>query len=439
MTVDTKELVTTIAYLIGIKSDAIEQQFEKDRYEILKENKDATIVRYLCRLRSSLMHKFKQTDSALRYEMKNIDKLDWFNRDEIKQLMKWEIPVFQVNTNASEYMKLFCKLIGEYIDKCKPLFPEWIDFQYVREMFCIPKYNNEKVMKAEFDKFMGHLNSYPYQQYIYWRPYECGNMLLNDGKFLKVLYEQHNKVFEDSSKYKDAHDDTKNSIYDFVHISQRTVVAVDCENSDVYKLYSVLKGLNNEELDKIEKIVLFDDKNTTVGWKWLSKFTSIPVEHMEIERVMDRKSLVDVKMTAEVTKYHYRDDIDSFILVSSDSDYWGLITSLPDARFIVMYEYDKCSYAIKRTLAEHDIHYCSIDDFCSANVSEFKTAVLINTLKLYVNDIAYLNGKELVEQLYTETRINATDAEKENFYKRYIKTLSLKCDADGNFTIEIKT
>lgn len=99
----------------------------------------------------------------------------------------------------------------------------------------------------------------------------------------------------------------------------------------------------------------------------------------------------------------------------------------------------KCSYAIKRTLAEHDIHYCSIDDFCSANVSEFKTTVLINTLKLYVNDIAYLNGKELVEQLYTETRITATDAEKENFYKRYIKTLSLKCDADGNFSIEIKT
>ena len=50
---------------------------------------------------------------------------------------------------------------------------------------------------------------------------------------------------------------------------RETAIAVDCENSDPYKLYSVLKGLNQEELAKIEKITLYDDPNTTAGWDWL--------------------------------------------------------------------------------------------------------------------------------------------------------------------------
>ena len=87
--------------------------------------------------------------------------------------------------------------------------------------------------------------------------------------------------------------------------------------SNPFKLYSVLKGLNQDELAKIEKITLYDDPNTTAGWDWLSKFTQIPVEHIEIDRVTDRKSLVDVRMTASVVTDFYRDGITSFIIVFS--------------------------------------------------------------------------------------------------------------------------
>lgn len=111
---------------------------------------------------------------------------------------------------------------------------------------------------------------------------------------------------------------------------------MDCENSDVYKLYSVLKNLNQDELSKVEKIVLYDDSHTTEGWDWLEKFTRIPVEHVEVDRVTSRKSLVDIKMTAGVCTDFYKNDITSFILVSSDSDYWGLISSLTEARFLVI-------------------------------------------------------------------------------------------------------
>lgn len=103
-----------------------------------------------------------------------------------------------------------------------------------------------------------------------------------------------------------------------------------------------------------------------------------------------------------------------------------------------MYEYAKCGSAIKNALSEHGIYYCSIDDFCSGNVEEFKRAVLFDILGKYLPDIVYLNGKELVQQIYEEARITASDKEKEAFFQRYIRTLSLKCNADGSFEVVLK-
>ena len=97
--------------------------------------------------------------------------------------------------------------------------------------------------------------------------------------------------------------------------------------------------------------------------------------------VTDRKSLVDIKMTAGVCEAYYKDNIDSFILCSSDSDYWGLISSVKDAHFLVMYEYSKCGQSIKDALTKRCIFHCSIDDFYTGNASDLKKKVMISELK----------------------------------------------------------
>lgn len=441
MTVDTKELVAAISYLLGVKKHIIELNFDEECHDTLQAlyaNQSAATIRYLCKIRTTLLQKFKKTDDEMRFNLKNLDRLEWYDRDNIRQLEKWGIPIIKVNYRAEKYMQDINDLISRNIDKCSDIFYDWVNWAYIRELFCIPHFTRKGVLKSEFEKYMANIDFYPYQQYIYWEPFDCGNMLISDRKFLQILYKQHDDHFDDYTKYRNAHSDTKNNIYDFVRTSNRTIIAVDCENSDVYKLYAVLKNLDEDELDKIEKIYLYDDHHTTKGWSWLSKFTNIPVEHLVIDRVNDRKSLVDVMMTAGVCRSYYEDGVDSFILVSSDSDFWGLIASLPNAHFLVMYEYAKCGYAIKNALSEHDIYYCSIDDFCSANVEEFKRTVLLDLLENYLPDIVYLNGKELVEQVYEESRIIASETEKEAFYKRYIKTLSLKCNEDGSFQIVLK-
>ena len=102
---------------------------------------------------------------------------------------------------------------------------------------------------------MANIEYYPFQMYIHWIPKDYGSILYTDGKFISILYQMHNDHFEDKSKFKDATEDTKSSIYEFIDESYKTAIVVDCENSDVFKLYGVLKNLNQDELSKIEKII----------------------------------------------------------------------------------------------------------------------------------------------------------------------------------------
>ena len=440
MTVDTKEVVATIAYMIGVRKSALMSSYPEctELLEELSKDQDATVIRYLCKIRTVLMQKFKKTDQAMRYELKNLNSLEWYDHDNIKQLEKWGFTIIKANYRSESYVQDMTKLINENIDKCSHLYYDWLNWDYIRDLFYVPKYSREGVMKKEFTKYMANIENYPFQMYIHWQPEEVGSIVYSDRKFLKIIYGQHNDYFSDQSKYRDADEETRNNIYEFIDSTEKSAIAVDCENSNPYKLYSVLKGLNRDELSKIEKITLYDDPNTTAGWDWLSKFTQIPTEHIEIDRVTDRKSLVDVRMTASVVTDFYKNGITSFIIVSSDSDFWGLIESLPDAHFLVMYEYEKCGFDIKNAMSQHGIYYCSIDDFCTAGTEELKKAVLFAELEKHLPDICGEKPLELTHRIYEETKITATMKEMENFCTRYVKTLKLKVNNEGEFVIEIQ-
>ena len=104
--------------------------------------------------------------------------------------------------------------------------------------------------------------------------------------------------------------------------------------------------------------------------------------------------------------------------ISWQLSYWGLIESLPDANFLVMYEYEKCGSAIKNALTQHGIYYCSIDDFCSAGTEDMKRAVLFAELEKHLPTLIGENPLELTHKLYEESRVTATKKEMENFCNR---------------------
>ena len=433
-----KNVSLTVAYLIGTKMELLVNYNPDytDLFEKLDQDNKALAIRTLCNVRTNLMLNFTNTERSIVYDLKNLDSQPIF-KDDIKTLQKLDINIIKANYRVNRYIADLNALIAQRITDVKDLFPEWVKWDYIKSLFVVPKGQSEDVIKFETNKFSHNRNSYPFTRYIHWTPQELGNILLNDERFLKILYKQNGDDFYDTSKVKDASEKVKTNIYDFIRNNTSTVIVVDCENSDAYKLASVLTQLDRDEIAHVKKIMLYDDVHTTRAWSFLQNITTIPVEYILVDRIKENKSLVDMKICAGVMTSFYRDAISSFILCSSDSDFWGLISSLPLANFIVMIEYSKCGPDIKNALIENGTYYCSIDDFCTGNIKKFKTAILHNELEARMKSLIEVDTKKLTDDIFTTLRMDISDAEKQHFYKKYIQGMTLGIDKDGIMRIKI--
>lgn len=439
----TYELVSKVAYLIGVPKRIFENEHEAPRleiYEQLEKDKTARIVRNLCVIRTSIERNFKYINDKMRTEYRTIismpeyvpaDSLSQLNADGVNFIKK-------SSTKLAHHIVEINRLISDRINNCKGLFPLWINWQYIKDLFIMPNGLTEEGTKLAADLYYSNLSYYPYQVYINWIPADEGNILYNDKKFATLLYQWHNDYFGEISKVSDAGSYVKSNIYDYIEDSDKVVVVVDCENSDPYKLVATLKNLNDEYTQKIASIILFDDVHTASAWRILEQFTKIPVEHMMIERVKQSKSLVDIMLTARACQEHYTNNVDSFIIVSSDSDYWGLIQSLPYARFLVMIEREKCGPDMKAALVSSGIFFCYIDDFYSANAEEIKHSALFKEMYRYIDNHVQLNVNEMLNEALRATRIDMADAEKKQFFSRYIRTMQMSLSENGDLVLEFK-
>lgn len=439
----TYELVSKVAYLIGVPKRIFENEHEAPQleiYEQLDNDKTARIVRNLCVVRTSIERNFKHINDKMRMEYKTILSMpEYVPSDSLNQLTADGINfIKKSSTKLTHHIIEINRLISDRINNCKPLFPLWINWQYIKDIFIMPNGLTEEGTKLAADLYYSNLSFYPYQVYINWIPADEGNVLYNDKKFATLLYQWHNDYFGEMSKVSDAGTYVKSNIYDYIEDSDKVVVVVDCENSDPYKLVATLKNLNSDYTQKIASIILFDDVHTASAWRILEEFTKIPVEHMMIERVKQSKSLVDIMLTARACQEHYTNNVDSFIIVSSDSDYWGLIQSLPYARFLVMIEREKCGPDMKAALVSSGIFFCYIDDFYSANAEEIKHSALFREMYRYIDNHVQLNVNEMFSEALRATRIDMADAEKKQFFHRYIRSMQMSISDDGDVVIEFK-
>ena len=440
-TITTKTTATTTAFLIGVKGEYLRQLAGEGSGIIdeLNKDKDAVIMRNLCMIRSQLIRFTKSIDTEMMANVYNIDRISYFEEVEFDRLEEYGVRAILPNTTAGKYITELTKMINERADSIRHLYPDWIEWEYIRDLFYIKNPDKPGVMKGESDRFNASRCLYPYQTYMNWKPRDGeGNILFNDKKFLELLYLHNMDEFRDESKCTDAGQEAKNGIYEFIEKAGKVVMVVDCENSDLFKLCSVINGLDSEKLKKIDRIVLYDDANTTEAWDWLEQFTSIRVEHIEVERLVDRKSLVDIMIAAGICKNHYEEGIDSVILFSSDSDYWGLISSLPQVNFLVMYEKAKCGQAIKEALKEHGIFYCPIDNFCTTDVPALKNEILFSALEKDLPNIFGRDPMEITKELYAKTKIYSTAEEVAKFCDRYVRTIKMVIRPDGKFGLEIQ-
>ena len=437
----TYSIVSKVAYLIGVPKRIFENQHEPPQLEIfqqLENDKNARIIRHLCIIRTAIERNF--INDKMRTEYKTIlslpqfvpaDSIGQLSADNVSFIRKW-------NTKLPAHIIEINRIISDRINNCKHLFPLWLNWKYIRELFIMPNGLCEKGTQEAAAVYYEHILLYPYQMYIHWSPSDQGNILFNDKRFVSLLYRWHNDEFTEYNKVSDAGSYIKDSIYDFIDDSRKVVIVVDCENSDPYKLSATLRRLNSTYTEKITSIILFDDIHTASAWSSLEKFTSVSVEHILIERIKQNKSLVDIRLTARACQEYYENNVDSFIIVSSDSDYWGLISSLPKAQFLVMIEHNKCGPDMKAALANSGIFYCYLDDFYSGDSEELKTNALLQEMRDYMEKAVQLNAIDMLNDALRSTRIEMTSAERQQFYDKYIKTLQLSINDDGKVSLVIK-
>jgi len=439
----TYDIVSKVAYLIGVPKQIFENEHEPpklDIYERLEKDKTARIIRNLCVVRAAIERRFGKINDKIRKEFKSIYTLpELIPQDALRQLELDGVQFYKKSsTKLAHHIIEINRLISDRINNCKSLFPVWLNWDYIREIFIMRDGLTEAGTKAAANTYFTNLECYPYSIFINWNPQPYGNILYNDKKFVTLLYQWHNDYFGDYSKVSDAGSFVKSNIYDFIDDAKRVVMAVDCENSDPYRLCATLKGLDADITAKIQKIMLFDDVHTVDAWRILESHTQIPVEHIMTERVKQTKSLVDIELTAMTCREHYRNLVDSFIIVSSDSDYWGLISSLPEAKFLVMVEREKCGPDMKAALANSGIFYCYIDDFYTGDGEDLKKNALFNEIYRALDEALNLNVKDMLDDALLATRIEMSPAAKRQFFEKYIKRMSLAIDEYGNASLELR-
>ncbi len=442
-TEDTYELISKVAYLIGVPKRIFVNEFEPPKLEIyhtMDLDKNARIIRNLCIIRTSIERNFKHINNLMRSEYRSILTMpEYVPQECLRQLNEDGVNfIRKSSTRLSQHIVEINRLLCDRINNCKDLFPIWINWEYLRELFIMPNGLTEAGTKTASDLYYSNLACYPYKMYINWTPKNEGNILYNDKKFATLLYQWHHDFFTDLSMVSDAKDSVKGNIYSFLDNSGKTLLVVDCENSDPYKLCGMLNNLNEEELLKISQILLFDDVNASSAWEMLSEYTAIPVDHMLVERLKQDKSLVDIRLAARVCQEHYQNHVDSFVIVSSDSDFWGLISSLPDAKFLVAIERDNCGPDMRRALEEANIFYCYLDSFYTGNSEQIKFSALFKEMRQYLERTVRLNLNDMLSESLRRARIEMTTTERRQFYNKYLRQMSLAVDDNGDVSFEFR-
>ena len=434
-------IVSTTAFLVGVDEQYFIEEggLLKSEFKKLSINKNAVIMRYLCILRTAFVKYFVPILTQMQQQYKGINTIEEIPTEAFTALSNRGVSIKNYNEPLS-YIVDLNKLISDRINNCKPIYPDWINWDYLKDIFVIPNGHDRDTAQESSKEYAANRDCYPYQCYINWFPDESeGNILYADNKFVPLLYKANGDEFEDWSKVSDIGYQATARLDDFLRLGEKVAIIIDGENADPYKLCAMIDSLTNDQYDKISKIIVFDDVNASSLWKKIEKYTDdIPVEYNLVERLLDGKSQVDIKLAVEATKEHLSNEVDSIILLSSDSDFWALIQSLPTARFLLMVERDQVSPKLKFALKEKKIPYCTIDDYYSGELNSIKYEAMLDDIKDYIAEHLNLNINTLAEDATKSARVELSEREQNEFINQYLKTVKLVINEAGQIELEFK-
>lgn len=431
-----------VAYLVGVEEKRFWEDDKEGRvlfkevFDHLEKQKPARIVRNLCILRSCIIKNWGKINLALKQGSLIENLPAELIQEGLFAALRADGIILSKERNLQGYQIRVNSLISDRINNCRPFFEEWLPWDYIKNLFIMPGGNDVERIREESQNFYDNYNDYPHHMYINFKG-QGGSMFASDLVFLQLLYEQNGTEFKEGWRVSQITEGTRKRLYDFLNNAERAVILVDCENTNPFNLYAALADLEDRLLSVVSKIVLYNDVNTSIVWERVKDELSIPVEHIMTERILDHKSLVDTMLVVGACKEYYENNADSLIIVSSDSDYWGLISSLKDAKFLLLVEREQCSVRLRSALQEEDILYCFLEDFPSGKSDELRELSIYRELRARIdsNEGLKLNLKEIISNIIFDIRAESSEAWEDEIYKKIKRSLRIEVEDDGKISI----
>lgn len=442
----TYEIVSKVGYLLGVPKRIFDQPYSPLQTEMLarmEKDKNARIVRNLCQIRTQIVRNYKAIhDTARRMELRSILNMpEYVSQESIRQLTEDGIRFYKPSHTPNQTVAEINHILSDRINNCKSIFPDWLKWEYIRNLFVLPAWITEAGAKAAAHQYYKHRDQLPYQVLLNWDPIEGeGNLLASDLRFVRRLYEANNDYFTEDSRVCDAGSLVKGSIYEFLEESRATVFMVDCENSDPYKLCATLRGLaaDGDVGQRVSKLILIDDEHSASAWPMLEQYIPVPVEHVLVPRLKKDKSLVDHTLISRSCQEFYENRVDSIVIVASDSDYWALVNTMPQIRFLFLVERDSFGADMKAALSTSGIHYAYMDDFYQGYSEEIKRSALRSVISEHLKQALRLNLYDLLEEAQAKARLTLTPQERQRFYEQYLRNIQLELNEDGQLSLSLK-
>lgn len=138
----TYMVISKFAYLIGVPFHIFENEHEPPKmewYEALEKDKNARIIRNLCMLRTAFERNYRNIFQAMRYDLKGIASMpEYIPRECIDQLSADGLSIYRANAQPIQYIIDINNHIANRINNCKNLFPIWLNWSYIRQLFIMP-------------------------------------------------------------------------------------------------------------------------------------------------------------------------------------------------------------------------------------------------------------------------------------------------------------
>ena len=174
------ELISKVAYLIGVPYWVFENEFESPRidiYQELNQNKHARIIRNLCIVRTAIERFFMKINIKMYSEYKTIYSIpEYIPQEALEQLVADGIRVSK-QTRLINHVIEINRLISDRINNCKDVFPDWVKWEYIRALFIMKDGLTEEGVKAAGEEYHRHKDCYPYKAYLNWALVDNGNIL----------------------------------------------------------------------------------------------------------------------------------------------------------------------------------------------------------------------------------------------------------------------